>query len=73
MLSKKTVKNQITLPKKVADQFPATDYFDVWTEGGEIVLRPVDPDALRRVQRKLAELGIRERDVRAAVAWARKG
>lgn len=73
MLAKKTVKNQITLPKKVADQFPATDYFDVRIEGGEIVLRPVDPDALRRVQRKLAELGIRERDVRAAVAWARKG
>jgi AbrB family looped-hinge helix DNA binding protein len=73
MLAKKTAKNQITLPKKVADQFPATDYFDVRTEGGEIVLRPVDPDALRRVQRKLAELGIRERDVRAAVAWARKG
>jgi len=73
MLAKKTAKNQITLPKKVADQFPATDYFDVRTERGEIVLRPVDPDALGRVQRKLEELGIRQRDIRAAVTWARKG
>jgi hypothetical protein len=72
MISKKTSKNQITLPKKVVSQFPECEYFDITAEEGRIVLRPVDPDALRKVQRKLKELGIRERDVADAVAWARE-
>lgn len=72
MISKKTSKNQITLPKKVVSQFPECDYFDVTAEEGRIVLRPVDPDALEKVQRKLKELGLRERDVEDAVAWARE-
>jgi hypothetical protein len=72
MISKKTSKNQITLPKKIVSQFPECDYFDVTAEEGRIVLRPVDPDALAKVQRKLQELGIRERDVEKAVAWARE-
>jgi hypothetical protein len=29
MLAKKTSKNQITLPKAIVQQIPATDYFDV--------------------------------------------
>jgi hypothetical protein len=29
MLAKKTSKNQITLPKAIADRFPGVDYFDV--------------------------------------------
>ena len=72
MISKKTSKNQITLPKKIVSQFPECDYFDVTAEEGRIVLRPVDPDALEKVQRKLKELGLRERDVEDAVAWARE-
>ena len=72
MISKKTSKNQITLPKKIVSQFPESVYFDVTVEEGRIVLRPVDPEALGKVQRKLKELGIRERDVDDAVAWARE-
>ena len=72
MLAKKTVKNQITLPKKIVELFPECDYFDVTAEEGKIVLRPVAIDALDRAQRKLDELGIRESDVSAAVEWARK-
>ena len=72
MISKKTSKNQITLPKKIVSQFPECEYFDVTAEEGRIVLRPVDPDALEKVQRRLKELGIRERDVEDAVAWARE-
>jgi bifunctional DNA-binding transcriptional regulator/antitoxin component of YhaV-PrlF toxin-antitoxin module len=72
MISKKTSKNQITLPKRVVSQFPECEYFDVTAEEGRIVLRPVDPDALEKVQRKLKELGLRERDVEDAVAWARE-
>jgi len=72
MISKKTSKNQITLPKRIVSRFPDSVYFDITVEEGRIVLRPVDPDALGKVQRKLEELGIRERDVASAVAWARE-
>jgi hypothetical protein len=72
MISKKTSKNQITLPKRIVSQFPECEYFDITAEEGRIVLRPVDPDALGKVQRKLEKLGIRERDVEDAVAWARE-
>ena len=72
MLAKKTVKNQITLPKKIVTLFPDGDYFDVTAEEGKIILRPVAVDALDRVQRKLEDLGIGESDVSAAVEWARK-
>lgn len=72
MISKKTSKNQITLPKKIVSLFPESVYFDITVEEGRIVLRPVDPDALGKVQRKLEELGIRERDIASAVAWARE-
>ena len=53
MISKKTSKNQITLPKKIVSLFPESVYFDITVEEGRIVLRPVDPDALGKVQRKL--------------------
>ena len=72
MLAKKTSKNQITLPKRVADQFPGTEYFEVTTEEGRIVLRPVEIDPLGRVRKKLQEIGIAEDDIRKAVAWARR-
>ena len=72
MLAKKTVKNQITLPKKIVELFPDCDYFDVSAEEGKIVLRPVAIDALDRVQRKLEKLGIEESDISAAVRWARE-
>lgn len=71
MLAKKTSKNQLTLPKPVADQFPGTKYFDVRVERGQIVLRPVRIDQLDQVRAKLDTLGIRSRDVADAVAWAR--
>lgn len=72
MLAKKTVKNQLTLPKRVADTFPGVDYFDVRIDRGRIVLSPVRPDRLEQVRAKLTTLGVTEADVRAAVAWARR-
>ncbi|MHB1282246.1 MAG: hypothetical protein ACYCOY_10985 [Metallibacterium sp.] len=38
MLAKKTVKNQITLPKAVVGRFAGVDYFEVSTDGTAIVL-----------------------------------
>ena len=72
MLAKKTVKNQITLPKKIADLFPNVEYFEVRAEDDRIVLEPLKNDKAGQVREKLARLKISESDVAKAVAWARK-
>ena len=70
-LAKKTSKNQITLPKKVVEQFPDIDYFDVRVGEGAIVLYPVDVDNADRVREKLDAPGIDEHDIRNAIRGAR--
>jgi hypothetical protein len=72
VLAKKTTKNQITLPKAVVTRFSGVEYFDVSTDGECIVLRPLQKSRADEVRAKLAELGIGEEDVTAAVSWARK-
>ena len=72
MLAKLTTKNQLTLPKAVVSQFPGVAYFDVSEESGRIVLAPVRINQADAVRTKLAELGIKESDVKDAVAWARR-
>jgi len=71
VLAKKTVKNQLTLPKKIVEKFPATEYFDVRVENDAIVLRPVRPEGVEEVREKLARLGITEKDIRSGIVWAR--
>lgn len=71
MLAKLTSKNQLTLPKAVTTKVEPTDYFDVTTENGRIVLTPVRLNRADGVRAKLAELGLSESDVSDAVAWAR--
>jgi hypothetical protein len=75
MLAKKTVKNQITLPKAVVDELPDTEYFEVRLEGGEIRLKPVvlegSSSRLRRVRHKIRALGLTEKDIDAAIEWVR--
>jgi len=71
MLAKKTVKNQLTLPKEIVDLFPDTEAFDVQIEKGRIILKPIQPDRLEQVQKKIAQLGITEGDIPDAIAWAR--
>ncbi len=72
MLAKKTVKNQITLPKAIVSRFEDVDYFDVSAEDDAIVLRPLRRSRADDVRAKLAELGLDEADVANAVTWARK-
>ena len=72
MLTKRTAKNQITLPKAVASRFPGTEYFDVSTDGERIVLYPLRSSRAEEVRVRLAQLGIEEEDVHAAVRWARE-
>lgn len=71
MLAKMTSKNQLTLPKAVMAEVGATEYFEVRTENGCIVLEPVRIQRADAVRAKLAELGIGEEDVADAVDWAR--
>jgi hypothetical protein len=72
MLTKKTSRNQITLPKSVVTHFPGVDYFDVLEEGGKIILLPVRPNQAENVRQRLAEMGLGDQDVKDAVAWARE-
>ncbi len=72
MLAKKTVKNQITLPKAVVTHFSGVEYFDVSTDGDCIVLRPLQRSRADEVRARLAQLGIEEADVAAAVSRARE-
>lgn len=72
MLAKKTTKNQITLPKTVITRFAGVEYFDVSTDGECIILRPLQKSRADEVRARLAELGIEEEDVAAAVSWVRK-
>ncbi|MGH8193451.1 MAG: AbrB/MazE/SpoVT family DNA-binding domain-containing protein [Woeseiaceae bacterium] len=71
MLAKLTSKNQLTLPKSVAQAVGSPKYFQVEAEGGRIILTPVRIQNADAVREKLAELDITERDVEDAVAWAR--
>lgn len=72
MLAKRTVKNQITLPKAIATQFPGVEYFEVRTENRRIILEPLQRGQADATRRKLAALKITEVDIADAIKWARK-
>ena len=73
MLAKVTSKNQITIPKQIMDKIGRADYFEVQWENGLLLLRPVrtgDAD-LARIRDKMRALGLTDKTVAEAVAWAR--
>ena len=75
MLAKLTAKNQLTLPRRALDALGTSDaptYFEVEVDEGRIILTPTRVGSADAVRRKLAELGIADRDVTDAVAWARR-
>lgn len=75
MLAKKTSKNQVTLPKKILQDIPDTDYFDVSLQEGIVMLRPVTVgehgNRLVAVRKKIRDLGIEPSDIERAIQWAR--
>jgi hypothetical protein len=75
MLAKKTSKNQITLPKDIANAFPDARYFDVSIEDNKIPLMPVKimpvGSTLEVVREKMKKLGITGKNVDEAIRWAR--
>ena len=71
MLAKLTSKNQLTLPKSVTQAVDATEYFEVETRAGQIILTPVRIQRGDAVRAKLAELNLSIDDLASAVNWAR--
>jgi hypothetical protein len=72
MLAKLTAKNQLTLPKSITAAIGVVEYFEVEAHEGRIILTPVRIQRVDAVRSKLAELGLDERDIADAVAWARR-
>lgn len=73
MLAKKTSKNQITIPKKIVDQLPDVEYFDVELKDGMVLLKPlkVYGTNLDQIRSKLKATGLNADSVKEAVKWAR--
>jgi virulence-associated protein VagC len=72
MLAKTTTKSRVTLPEPVASRFSGGETFEVSRDGSSIILRPLRSSRADEVRQGLAQLGIKEQDVAAAVGWARK-
>ncbi len=72
MIAKLTAKNQLTLPKAITNEVGPTEYFDVQTRNGQIILTPVRIQRADAVRAKLAALDLKEQDVIDAVSWVRQ-
>ena len=77
MLCKRTFKNQITLPKKLMTAFGDVEYFEAEAKRDRIILIPVKISPLKKatlssVRKKMASLGLSEKDIDKAIKWARK-
>ena len=75
VLAKKTYKNQITIPKEALRGLEKVEYFDVYADGGKVVLQPVtilrEGERLDRIRQKIKALGLKEGDIEGAIQWAR--
>jgi hypothetical protein len=71
MIVRKATRNRITLPLAIASCFSDVEYFDVKTDGERIIMRPLQRNPGAKVRGRLSKLGIDEKDVAKAIAWAR--
>lgn len=74
MLTRKSSKNQITLPVALLAELPSSDYFEATVENGALVLCPVrvvPAVDLEQIRTRLAEAGVTEAEVPEAIQWAR--
>ena len=74
MLAKLTSKNQITIPKKIMDQLPDVQHFDVALNDGVIVMKPLTlyETDLGQIRTKMNKLGLKKDAVAEAIEWARE-
>ena len=75
MLTKRTAKNQLTLPKEIIKHFEDIEYFDATLENERIILTPVRitpaSAGLEAIRKKMEKLGVGPDDVAQAIQWAR--
>jgi bifunctional DNA-binding transcriptional regulator/antitoxin component of YhaV-PrlF toxin-antitoxin module len=73
MLAKMTSKHQITIPKKIIEQLPDVEYFEVEFRDGVVMLKPlrVYGTDLKQIRAKMKKLGLQENTVKEAIEWAR--
>jgi len=73
MLAKMTSKHQITIPKRIIEQLPEVEYFEVELKNGVVMLRPLRTygTSLQRIRSKIKKLGLQENTVKEAIKWAR--
>ena len=73
MLAKMTSKNQITIPKKIVEQLPDVEYFEVELKDGVVMLRPLKfyDTSLEMIRAKVKKLRLHENSVKEAIKWAR--
>ena len=73
MLAKITSKNQITIPKKIMEQLPETQYFDLELVNGVVMLKPVKvmDTNLDQIRYKIDKLGLKPGSVGEAIRWAK--
>jgi len=73
MLAKMTSKNQITIPKRIIEQLPDVEYFEVELKNGVVMLKPLKTynTSLERIRTKVKKLGLQENTAKEAIKWAR--
>ena len=73
MLAKITAKNQITIPKKIMDQLPDVQHFDLKLEDGIVTLKPIKvlDINLDQIRSKISKLGLNPDSVSEAIRWGR--
>lgn len=72
MLARLTSENRLILPESILADLPEVEYFRVERTEEGILLAPVQVPPLAGIRAKFAERGIKESEVRDAVAWARR-
>ena len=73
MLAKLTSKNQITIPKKIMDQLPDVEHFDIFLDNGRVILKPmvIYESDLEQIRSKIKKLGLGTDTVAEAINWVR--
>lgn len=71
MVTRLVDKREVQLPAVVLREFEDVEFFEISSDGMRIVLTPVSANRADLVRQKLDLLGLTERDIEAAVEWAR--
>jgi hypothetical protein len=62
-------RHKINIPKKIVDQLPETDYFEVELKEGLVLLKPLQiyETDLEKIRSKMKNLGLKTDSLREAI------